>query len=214
MLVIEFGAVRERKNIDILKKAVEEGDIFVYPTDTLYGLGGNFYSPRVHRQIDALKGRSDLPYSACVAGLPMIESLTTERPDIFQEIYEKLLPGKFTLLLKAAPSLPAHLLKGSTKIGIRLPDVPELLRLIEILGTPLISTSVNRSGEVPLNDPQTIQKEFPHIPLLIDAGPLPPSRGSTILDLTESPPKVIRAGDSLDQLQKLNIPLTRNLSHD
>lgn len=214
MLVIEFSDIRERKNIDILKKTVEKEDIFVYPTDTLYGLGGNFYSPRVHQQIDALKGRSDLPYSACVAGLPMIESLTTERPDIFQEIYERLLPGKFTLLLKAAPSLSGSLLKGSARIGIRLPDVPELLRLIEILATPLISTSVNRSGEVPLNDPQAIQKEFPHIPLLIDAGPLPPSRGSTILDLTQSPPRLIRAGDSLDQLQKLNIPLTRNLSHD
>jgi L-threonylcarbamoyladenylate synthase len=128
----------------------------------------------------------------------MLKSLVETIPGVFYELYEKLLPGKFTFLFKASRSLNRNLLKGSDKIGIRIPNVPHLLEVIETLNTPLISTSVNRSGERPVNDPEEIIQRFSGektVSLLIDGGILPESKGSTILDITEDPIVCIRKGD-------------------
>jgi L-threonylcarbamoyladenylate synthase len=133
----------------------------------------------------------------------MLHDLVDHVPDVFGVIYKKLLPGKFTFLFRVSKSIDPALVKGSDQIGIRIPNVPDMLRLVEILNIPLISTSVNRSGEPPLNDPETIIKQFSSLDpdygpsLLLDAGPLPDSKGSTILDLTQTPVKCIRKGDPM-----------------
>lgn len=205
--IIKYEDILEPESIEIVAEIVRQQGIIAYPTDTLYGLGGDFFSSRVHGTIDDLKGRSDLPYSVCISGLDMLPLLSTEIPDIFFKIYERLLPGKFTLLIRASSSIPVELLRGSPKIGIRLPAMPKLLELIALLRTPLISTSVNRSGETPLADSRDIKIKFPRLALIIEAGLLTPSRGSTVLDLTETPPRVLRPGDDLDRLRELDIPV-------
>jgi L-threonylcarbamoyladenylate synthase len=113
---------------------------------------------------------------------------------------EKLLPGKFTFLFKPHPAIDPFLLKKSDRIGIRIPGLPLLLELISALGFPLTSTSANLSGRPPLNDPQRIAREFPAIDLLIDGGVLPPSLGSTLVDVTTTPPKILRAGDDVKKI--------------
>ena len=204
MEIIPYKDVLLPGNLEIIRTIVETHGIFAYPTDTLYGLGGNFLSPEAVHAVDVAKGREDMPYSAAVSGKEMLEKLVETVPPVFETLYEKLLPGKFTFLFKAAPSLDKKLLKGGDKIGIRIPAVPNILKLIEILGVPLLSTSVNRSGELPLNDPSEIAKLF-SLPLLIDGGVLPASRGSTILDITESPIKCLRRGDDFHKLKQLNL---------
>ena len=79
---------------------------------------------------------------------------------------------------------------------------------ISKLKVPLISTSVNRSNQKPLNDPDLIEARFPEIDLLIDKGPLEESKGSTILDLTRSPIRCIRQGDDYQKLVSLGIEFT------
>lgn len=184
-----------------IKTLLERDGIMIYPTDTLYGIGGNFFSLKVARKIDCLKGRDDMPYSAAVADCAMIERLTEELPVHFYELAKKIFPGKFTVLLKAAKSLDRALLKNTDKIGIRIPGHPRLIELLEYLEIPLISTSVNRSGFPPLRDPAQIKKEFAGVDLFIDAGVLPPSKGSTVLDLTVSPTRVIREGDDYEKIK-------------
>lgn len=195
------------ENLEIVMSVIHARDLFVYPTDTLYGIGGNFLSPETMDRVDFVKNRSDMPYSAAVAGIGMLESLVETIPPIFFDFYEKLLPGKFTFLFKAASSLDRRLLKNSDRIGIRIPAVPNILKLIEIAGVPFISTSVNRSGEPPVESPEEMRKLYP-FPLLIDSGILPASMGSTILDITVSPVKCIRKGDDFHKLQQLNIVVT------
>lgn len=195
------------ENLEIVMSVIHARDLFVYPTDTLYGIGGNFLSPETMDRVDFVKNRSDMPYSAAVSGIGMLESLVETIPPIFFDFYEKLLPGKFTFLFKAASSLDRRLLKNSDRIGIRIPAVPNILKLIEIAGVPFISTSVNRSGEPPVESPEEMRKLYP-FPLLIDSGILPASMGSTILDITVSPVKCIRKGDDFHKLQQLNIVVT------
>ena len=211
MQIIKYKDILLPKNLEIIRDIVENNGVIIYPTDTLYGLGGNFFSLAVLETIDRIKNREDLPYSVAVSGIEMAASLVETIPPVFYDLYEKLLPGKFTLLFKASESLNKALLKNSDKIGIRIPGVPNILKLIGTLNTPLISTSVNRSGEPPLNDPTAIIRQFADskarytVSLLIDAGILPESRGSTILDISDTPITCIRKGDDFFKLNGLNI---------
>ncbi len=211
MQIIKYKDILLPKNLEIIQNIVENNGVIIYPTDTLYGLGGNFFSMAVMETIDRIKNRKDLPYSVAVSSIEMLDPLVDTIPAVFYDLYEKLLPGKFTLLFKASKSLNKTLLKNSDKIGIRIPNVPNILKLIGTLNTPFISTSVNRSGEPPLNDPRAIIRQFadskaPYtVPLQIDAGVLPESKGSTILDITDTPIKCIRKGDDFFKLDALNI---------
>jgi len=200
MIIIPFSDILAPGNFKNIYDCLHDDGVIAYPTDTLYGLGGNFYSLALIKKIDRLKNRRDMPYSVAVGTLAMLESLTENIPGIYRQRLCKLLPGKFTFLFVASPAIDPRLLKNSSKIGIRLSGLPPLLHLIEKIGLPLVSTSVNRSGRPPLNDPQRIAREFPELDLLIDGGVLPPSLGSTLVDVTVTPPKIVRRGDDAERV--------------
>jgi L-threonylcarbamoyladenylate synthase len=214
MEIIKYNQVFDDDNMLLIKEVIISEGVLIYPTDTLYGLGGNFYSSQVSQKIDLIKGRSQVPYSAAVTGIEMLRPLVAHIPDSFYPFYEKLLPGKFTFLFEVSPNLDPGLVKGSAKIGLRIPDMPGLLTLIEIMNMPWITTSVNRTGEPALNDPGEIIREFESGPsdqevsLFIDAGSLSPSLGSTILDLTQMPIKCIRRGDDHQKLIDIGLPIS------
>ncbi|MBN2399781.1 MAG: L-threonylcarbamoyladenylate synthase [Candidatus Aminicenantes bacterium] len=200
MIVIPFSDIHSAANFSSFRDCFLHDGVIAYPTDTLYGLGGNFYSLAVSAKIDRLKNRNDQPYSVAVGSMAMLESLAADIAEVFYLRLQKLLPGKFTFLFTANPAIDRRLLKNCAKIGIRLPGLPGLLQLIQEINLPLISTSVNRSGQPPLNDPARIAVEFPGIDLLIDGGVLPPSLGSTVVDVSTTPPEIIRPGADLDEL--------------
>lgn len=199
MIRILLADILAAANLHTIAACLKADGVIAYPTDTLYGLGGNFLSLALIEKIDRLKNRHDMPYSVAGGGLSMLESLAADVPEVFYFQLQKLLPGKFTFLFKPNPAIDAALLKNSGKIGIRLPDLPPLLEMIRALGLPLVSTSVNRSGRPPLNDPQRIAREFPELDLLIDGGVLPPSPGSTLVDVTVTPPRIVRRGADLEK---------------
>ena len=203
MIVIPFAAILSPGNFKTIGDCLHADGVMAYPTDTLYGLGGNLFSAAAMAKVDALKKRGDLPYSVAVGSLAMLESLAAEIPDIFRARLKKLLPGKFTFLFKPQPSIDPMLLKNSDRIGIRIPGVPPLLKMISALGFPLVSTSANLSGRLPLNDPQRIAREFPGLDLLIDGGVLPPSLGSTLVDVAITPPRIVRRGADLEKVMAI-----------
>ena len=203
MIIIPFSDILAAGNFENICDCLHHDGVIAYPTDTLYGLGGNFFSLALIEKIDRLKNRRDQPYSVAVGTLAMLESLTENIPQIFHRRLRELLPGKFTFLFAASPAIDARLLKNIAIIGIRLPGLPPLLHLIEKIGLPLVSTSANRSGQPPLNDPAQIAGEFPDIDLLIDGGVLPFSKGSTVVDLGTSRPRLVRAGDDAERFSAL-----------
>jgi tRNA threonylcarbamoyl adenosine modification protein (Sua5/YciO/YrdC/YwlC family) len=203
MIIIPFSDILTVANLEKIRDCLMADGVLAYPTDTLYGLGGNFFSLAMIEKIDRLKNRRDLPYSVAVGTLAMLESLAVNIPEIFHLRLRELLPGKFTFLFMASPAIDTRLLKKSAKIGIRLPGLPPLLHLIEKIGLPLVSTSVNRSGQPPLNDPVQIAAEFPGVDLLLDGGVLPLSNGSTVVDLSAARPRLVRAGDDAERFSDL-----------
>jgi tRNA threonylcarbamoyl adenosine modification protein (Sua5/YciO/YrdC/YwlC family) len=203
MKVIAVADILAAVHLQAIAACLKADGLIAYPTDTLYGLGGSFFSPAAQARLDALKGRSAKPFSVAVGSMAMLESLAADIPEAFYDSWQKLLPGKFTFLFKPSPSIDPTLLKNSDRIGIRMPGLTPLLRLIAALGLPLVSTSANRSGEPPLNDPRCIAEEFPELDLLIDGGALPPSLGSTLVDLAAVPPRIVRQGADLERAQAL-----------
>ena len=200
MIVVPLADVLSPGNFKSISDCLRNDGVIAYPTDTLYGLGGNFFSTAAMAKVDAMKKRGDLPYSVAVADLAMLESLVAEVPDVFRTRLKKLLPGKFTFLFKPAPAIDPLLIKNSDRIGIRIPGLPPLLKMISALGFPLVSTSANLSGRPPLNDPRRIAREFPQLDLLIDGGVLPPSLGSTLVDIVVVPPRIVRRGADLQKI--------------
>ena len=131
--------------------------------------------------------------------------LAARLPDWISEFGDLIFPGPFTLVIDASHSVSRSLLRDGTSIGVRIPGSPFPRQGLAPGGMALISTSVNRSGHPPLNDPARIHAEFPEIDLIIDGGILPESPGSTVLDARHDPPVVLRRGAGWERLISLGI---------
>jgi len=202
MRVIKFNQILNSESLRQIKLTISNNGLIVYPTDTLYGLGGNCYSDDAIIKIDRLKNKFDAPYSIAVRDLDMVLPLIKPLNKQSIDIINKLLPGKFTVLFNLRSNIDLPFLKGRKKLGVRIPKIPEILQLIKYLEVPLISTSVNQTGASPLQDPEEIKQLIHNNPedfILIDKGVLPPSNGSTIIDFTVNPPALIRRGDDFDK---------------
>lgn len=199
------------------------GGTVVYPTDTLYGLGANALDEKAVEKVFKIKKRSfSKPLPIIVRNMlwakelahiehgteeilnkiwPLVSALTNTGNDSF-------VAGKVTAVLLKKDIVPMIVSAGTRSIGIRITDYVFVDSLLGKFGYPLTSTSANISGEEPSNDIEKIitmfrGQEF-RPDLIIDAGVLPKSEPSTILDLTTSTPKILRVGPSKpEQLLKL-----------
>ncbi|MDP7529571.1 MAG: L-threonylcarbamoyladenylate synthase [Candidatus Marinimicrobia bacterium] len=182
-------------NPTILEQAadvIRDGGVIIYPTDTLYGFGVDAGNDAAVERLSTIKGRPG-PWSIAVADLEMLKRYA-DIPEIYISTVEDTLPGPVTLILPASDSeISSSIISDHHSIGIRIPDHPFPISLIQRLGFPITSTSVNRTGMPALNDPRQIKREFDdEFNLLIDAGLLPKSKGSTIIDLTGKTMQIVR----------------------
>lgn len=178
--------------VDVLKK----GGIVVYPTDTFYGLGANAYLVEAVKKIYILKARDPAkPVPLVVSGLIMAKDMAVMIPSVFEVIAHKFWPGPLTVILKAAPHIPAVLQSPEGSVGIRWPDHPWLRTLIERAGFPLTATSANLKGEKEMSDPEEVLEVFSgKVDLIVDGGKCPGLSPSTVIDLTHKRPRILREG--------------------
>ena len=171
------------KSINILKK----GGVIVYPTDTLYGFGVDANNNYAIERINKLKNRhSPMSVIACRFEQAMLWTNIKEK-DI--EIAKKILDSSSTLILDAKKNIVSNKIlgKNNTTLGVRIPKHKYCYDISKEYDKPITTTSVNRSGEQPLNDPKSISKIFGEsIDLLIDDGKIKKSAGSKIYELKES----------------------------
>lgn len=169
---------------------IKHGGILVYPTDTLYGLGGDATRKSVVAKIYQIKKRDrGKPLSVIVANLAMIKKYC--HVDREQErILRPYLPGPYTFLLRLRKKLPVTKTK---KIGVRIPDYAPIVRLCRLAGVPIITTSANISGK---KDARRLSEVRPTIrrlvDLVLDGGKTKYGRGSTVVDLVDN--KIVRKG--------------------
>jgi len=183
----------KKNKINHAIKTLEEGNILIYPTDTLYGLGADATNTSAIEKINKLKKRRS-PLSIMVASLKEIHKYAITDLDIEKEL-RKIFPGPFTALMQSKKTNLSYLVQNkSNKIGIRIPNNMFCLDLLNEYKKPIITTSVNIHGEKSLNKVDEIEKKFPKINIYYQNNNLD-SKGSTIIDFTENPPKLIRKGD-------------------
>ena len=179
--------------IDLAHNALENGEVIVYPTDTLYGFGVDATNSDAIHRLNRLKGRIQ-PLSIILESVEHMHDFAEFQDEIKTEV-NNLFPGAYTVLLPAESNeLSPFVQNGSPNIGIRIPDHFFPVKLVKMLEKPIITTSINRHGNDPLNDVTQVEIDFPNVDIFEDSSHTP-SKGSTIVDFSTSPPKVIRDGD-------------------
>ncbi|MEA1944485.1 MAG: L-threonylcarbamoyladenylate synthase [Euryarchaeota archaeon] len=180
--------MKETADIRIAAEIIRRGGVVIYPTETVYGIGADALSEPAVRRAFAIKKRS-LAMSLAVSSYKMIEDVAI----CDMAMIRKLLPGPVTVILKKKPVVPDILTAGSDKVGIRYPDHEISLRLIDLAGTPITSTSANRSGEPPAREVCEISRAVLHdVDYVIDGGRCRYGVASTVIDLVEM--RVLRKG--------------------
>ena len=179
--------------IDLAKTTLENGEVIVYPTDTLYGFGVDATNTEAIQRLNRLKGRVK-PLSIVLESVDHMYDFAEFDKEIKSEI-NKLFPGSYTVLLPSKKSDLSPLVQnGFPNIGVRIPDHFFPVQLVKLLGKPIITTSINRHGNEPLNDVTQIEIDFNNVDIFEDSNNSK-SKGSTIIDYSMSPPEVVRNGD-------------------
>ena len=179
--------------IDLAINTLENGEVIVYPTDTLYGFGVDATNTEAIQRLNQLKGRVK-PLSIVLESIDHMYDFAEFEDGVKSEI-NKLFPGAYTVLLPSKKNNLSPLVQnGSPSIGVRIPDHFFPVQLVKLLGKPIITTSINRHGTDPLNDITQVEIDFPNVDIFEDSNHTP-SKGSTIIDYSTSPPEVIRDGD-------------------
>jgi L-threonylcarbamoyladenylate synthase len=184
----------------LLHKAVKilsRGGIIVYPTDTLYGLGASTSRPEAMDRLFALKGRSgSKPVSLMVNSIAEISKLAGSLNQEEIRLAGILFPGKITLLIPVRQKIAIKHMEHLHRIGFRIPDSPVCRHLVELNGAPVTTTSANRTEQENLRTAEEIAAVFEdQVDLIIDAGPIDSRHGSSVLDISFSPPVLVREGD-------------------
>ena len=178
--------------LDASAEVLDHGGIIVYPTDTLYGFGVDARNKNAIDKINKIKGRNS-PMSVIAADFEQLLSWTLIS-DVETDLVKENIGDKTTFILPAIEGIiHGSILAPDNTIGIRIPTHPFGPDLVAKIGYPITSSSVNRHGEKPLNNPAMIIQEFgEEIDLIINAGILPSSKGSTIYMVHNNQLKKIR----------------------
>ena len=178
------------KVVEILKK----GGILAYPTDTYYGIGCDIMNKKAIEKIYQLKQRDKIkPFSFICSGLKNISHYAKVSNYAYKTM-KRLLPGPYTFVLEGSKLVPKIMLTKRRTAGIRMPDHPICLELVEMLGNPIITTSATIPDGTNFFDPSLIHDFFhPRIDVVIDGGPVP-GHPSSVISLINDMPEVIRKG--------------------
>ena len=171
------------------------GGVIAFPTDTAYGLGADPFSEPALRRIFEIKGRpEDKPILLLVNSIAMAQTVASFS-DRALAVAARFWPGSLTMIVPARPNLPSLVTAGKGTVGIRWADAPFATRLLSALDRPITATSANRSGMPAAVTAEEVRGQLEdRLDMLIDGGLLPARGGSTLLDLTQKTPKVLREG--------------------
>lgn len=184
----------QRRLIHKVVEVLKEGGVIVYPTDTIYGLGCDLYQREAIERIYRIKRASSSKRLSIICPDLSYISMYAQVTDYAYRLMRRLIPGPYTFILEASRLVPKIMLTRQRTIGIRVPDHPIPLAIVEELGNPIITTSVTRPDETLYDDPEELAERFKgQVDLVIDAGRILPQH-SSIIDLTVEPPKVLRVG--------------------
>ncbi len=171
------------------------GGVICYPTDTMYGIGCDIFSQKAVKRVYQIKHRpKDKPFSFMCASLTNISNYGHVGNAPYR-IMRKCLPGPYTFVLSGTKVVPKIMLTRQKTVGIRVPDYPICLALIDALGNPILNTSAQlEQSETPVRNAMDAEDQFgKQVDLIIDAGEIIPEP-STVISLLAEEPQVLRQG--------------------
>jgi L-threonylcarbamoyladenylate synthase len=191
--------------LDLARDAVRRGELVVLPTDTVYGIGTDAFSPVAIAGLLAAKGRGrDMPVPVLVGSPRTLDGIATGLTQTARELVEAFWPGGLTLVATAQPSLRWDLGDTGGTVAVRMPLHPVALELLRATG-PMGVSSANKSGRpAPATCDEAVEQLGESVSIYLDGGPSGDPLASTIVDVTDVVPRVQRLGAiGLDVLREV-----------
>jgi len=182
------------RKIEQVIELLRRGGVIAYPTDTIYGIGCDITNKKAIERVYQITQRpKNQPFSFICSDLKNISQYAKVSNYAYKTM-RRLLPGPYTFILEGANQVPKMMLTKRKSAGIRVPDNPICMAIIDALGNPIISTSAATSGGEKFNEPWLIESHFGKLlDLIIDGGPVP-GEPSSVVSLIGDEPEVIREG--------------------
>ena len=184
---------------------IKKGELVVFPTETVYGLGADAFNAKAVEKIFQAKERpQDNPLIVHLANLEDVYKVASEIPPLFFTLYEKYCPGPLTVILKKSKDIPYVVTAGRETVGVRFPS-HEMARKLIAGSSPIAAPSANLAKHVsPTLASHAYEDLKGRVPLILDGGECNVGIESTIIDLTSEKPTVLRPGAiTLEELQEL-----------
>ena len=182
--------------VHLARRILRSGRVVAFPTDTVYGVGAHAFQPEAVAALYVAKNRpTSKAIPILVAQIEDITRVARQIPVIAWELAERFWPGGLTLVLPRAEKVPPIVTANGDTVAIRCPDHSIPLVLVNAIGAPLAATSANLSGRPsPTTAGQVVEQLAGRVPLIIDGGECPGGVPSTVVDLSTSPPHLLRVG--------------------
>ena len=191
-----FLPAQDPKTAEIAADIIKSGGLVAIPTETVYGLGANGLDPKAVAKIFAAKGRpQDNPLILHICGAEQMELFCHDIPQAAYTLAEAFWPGPLTMVLPAHSVVPKCTTAGLTTVAVRCPDNDTTREIIRLAGVPVAAPSANISGKPSTTTAQHVLHDHNgRIDAIVDGGPCRVGLESTIVDLTEERPRLLRPG--------------------
>ncbi len=175
---------------------IKKGEVVVFPTETVYGLGANAFDPNAVRKIFAAKGRpADNPLIVHIADISWIDRLAVDVSRSAREVIKTFMPGPITVILKRSNLVPDEVTAGLDSVGIRFPIHKAAREFISACGVPLAAPSANTSTKIsPTSAEHVFEDMQGKVKLILQGGDCEVGIESTIIDMTSDTPTILRPG--------------------
>ncbi len=196
------------EGMDVAAEALKCGELVAFPTETVYGIGGNAFLKDSANKIFKAKGRpSDNPLIVHIADIEDAKKVGRDIPESFYKLAEHFCPGPLTMIVKKSKNIPNEVSAGLDTVGIRIPSNEAARYLIKKAGCPVAAPSANISGTVSATEARFVYDDFNgKIPYIIDGGNCEIGLESTVLNLACNPPVILRPGKVTYEELKKYIP--------
>ena len=185
-----------QQGLDEAVELIKNGELVVFPTETVYGLGANAFDGAAVRKIFEAKGRpADNPLIVHIADVCWIDSLAKDVTQEAREVIGAFMPGPITVILKRSDRIPDEVTAGLDSVGIRFPKHPIAQKFISACGLPLAAPSANTSTKIsPTSAKHVFEDMQGKVPLILQGGDCEVGIESTIIDMTADTPTILRPG--------------------
>ncbi len=194
-MIVEWDPERPKKKAtQLIKDTLINGGVIAYPTDTFYGMGCDLFNIKAIRKLYIMK-RIDEKRALSIICRDFKDISTYAVMSNFAfEVLKECLPGPYTFILKARKIMPKLLMTIKKEVGVRIPDHPVPVGVVDMIDRPVINTSAKLYGGEVFTDPREIEKAFKgSIDLVIDGG-IMISDPSTLISLVEDKVEILREG--------------------